>query len=266
MSQLAWFPFYVNDYLGDTSRLSYGQHGIYLLLLAEYWRGGPIEDDLDLMCRICAGAPPEMVRSILERFWVRTDLGWTQTRMEKIKSDQMLKHERRVNAGRLGGASKSRRLSNASSNAHSNSELRISELQNTDTENSEEKYNARAQARRDLDFSPWPSMPTPQVFKDWKSMRSRMRAPVTQTVINRLAKQFKLAEHNGFTVDDCLGECLVRGWRGFEADWMKSPKGGKNGNKHLTFDEMRRQNTHMAGEEWLASEGVTQAGEVIEHD
>ncbi|NUZ10026.1 helix-turn-helix domain-containing protein [Pseudoalteromonas sp. McH1-7] len=72
----------------------------------------------------------------------------------------------------------------------------------------------------DLDYSSWPQMPTEQTLKDWLAMRKRMKANVSQTVINRLAKQFEIAVQNGVSVDDCLGECIVRNWRGFEFTWL----------------------------------------------
>ena len=45
---------------------------------------------------------------------------------------------------------------------------------------------------------------------------------LTQVIIDQLAKQFFLAEQNGFTFNDSLVEWEVRGWKSFKADWMKS--------------------------------------------
>jgi len=75
-----------------------------------------------------------------------------------------------------------------------------------------------------LDYSSWPSMPSTQVLNDWLAMRKRLKANVTQTVINRISKQLCLAHKNGFSVDDCLSECQVRNWRGFEYEWIAKNK------------------------------------------
>ena len=98
---------------------------------------------------------------------------------------------------------------------------------------SEEKRREEAEKRQrreeekvsqSLDYSSWPSLPDDQVLKDWLSMRKRLKANVTQTVINRLAKQLTLAHQHGYSVDECLSECQVRNWRGFEYEWIAKSK------------------------------------------
>lgn len=79
-----------------------------------------------------------------------------------------------------------------------------------------------------LDFSSWPSEPSEQIFKDWKAMRDKKRAPITQTVINRLASKLVAAgKQFGMSVDDVLGLCVERGWQGFEIEWLANVNRGK---------------------------------------
>lgn len=71
-----------------------------------------------------------------------------------------------------------------------------------------------------LDFACWPTPPSPDVYRDWKKMRTAKKAPVTQTVLNRLAPEIHLAHQAGMSVDDVLAECANRGWTGFKFSWL----------------------------------------------
>jgi len=77
-----------------------------------------------------------------------------------------------------------------------------------------------APKKTELDYSQWPNMPTEQTMTDWLAMRKRLKAPISQTVINRFAIELKKAKAYGYTVDQCLAECVTRGWRGFETQWL----------------------------------------------
>lgn len=99
----------------------------------------------------------------------------------------------------------------------------------------------REKLAKDLDYSEWPAMPTQQVLKDWLAFRKKKRAEVNQTVINRFARQLRLACNAGFTVDDCLSESMVKGWTGFEYEWMVNARASpsKRTNKPHTFESQQ---------------------------
>ena len=77
-----------------------------------------------------------------------------------------------------------------------------------------------SEKKPEFDYSKWPAMPSDQTMIDWVAMRKKLRAPVSQTVINRFATELKKAKDYGYTVDQCLSECVTRGWRGFEVQWL----------------------------------------------
>jgi hypothetical protein len=77
-----------------------------------------------------------------------------------------------------------------------------------------------AKAIAQLDYSNWPAMPSDQTMTDWLAMRKRQKANVSQTVINRFTPELRKAATFGYTVDQCLAECVTRNWRGFEAQWL----------------------------------------------
>lgn len=85
----------------------------------------------------------------------------------------------------------------------------------------------RHRAAQAPDLSAWPALPSDEVLADWLAMRKRMRADVSPTVVNGFAVQLALAMAAGYSVDDCLTECVVRNWRGFKAEWLTAaPRAG----------------------------------------
>lgn len=90
---------------------------------------------------------------------------------------------------------------------------------------------------KQLDYSSWPQMPSEQTMIDWLAMRKRLRANVSQTVVNNFAKQLNIAVKSGYTVDGCLSECVTRNWRGFKAEWLNNEKTISNNRSNLTAVE-----------------------------
>lgn len=82
-----------------------------------------------------------------------------------------------------------------------------------------------------VDFSVWPQQPTDQTMKDWQAMRKKKKATISQTVVNRMAGELEKAVSQGYTVDECLQECVLRNWQGFKAEWMKGSMFGGQPNQ-----------------------------------
>lgn len=98
-----------------------------------------------------------------------------------------------------------------------------------------------------MDMSSWPEQPSTQVLTDWLAVRKEKKAIITQTAITRMGNQLTKAAQAGFTVDQCLGKAIERGWRGFEAAWMMnsgaSPAGsGRPG--YFKGDDYTNKNYH----------------------
>lgn len=87
-----------------------------------------------------------------------------------------------------------------------------------------EKNKTNTNKKIDLDYSSWPEMPSDQTLTDWVAMRKRLKASISQTVINRFSKELRLAVDAGVSVDECLAECVTRNWRGFQYEWMAKAK------------------------------------------
>lgn len=73
---------------------------------------------------------------------------------------------------------------------------------------------------QELDYSCWPSMPSEQVLNDWLAMRKNAKATTSQTVITTFGEELTNAVQAGYSVDQCLSECITRNWRGFKLNWL----------------------------------------------
>ncbi|CEF54598.1 YdaU family protein [Acetobacter ghanensis] len=100
-----WMPVYIGDYLADTMRLSTLQHGAYFLLMMEYWRQGPLPDDMDELSAIARADRKAWDKSIwptLKRFFSKGEDGLLhQKRMDTelgIASEKSSKRSAAANA------------------------------------------------------------------------------------------------------------------------------------------------------------------------
>lgn len=55
-------------------------------------------------------------------------------------------------------------------------------------------------------------------WADFCDLRKRKRSPLTQTALDGIRTE---AEKIGWPMEAALAKCVMRGWQGFEADWIK---------------------------------------------
>lgn len=102
-----WMPFYVADYLRDTTMLTTEQHGAYTLLLMTYWTGqGPLPDDdrqLSAITKTELRRWKKVIRPALSKFFIIADKKWTQKRAQ-FEIDRAVDISKvRSIAGKVGG-------------------------------------------------------------------------------------------------------------------------------------------------------------------
>ena len=64
----------------------------------------------------------------------------------------------------------------------------------------------------------------PNIARDFKALRGRQHAPITETAMKGIARE---AGKAGMSVEDALRTCCENSWRGFKADWLKGKPNGR---------------------------------------
>jgi len=68
----------------------------------------------------------------------------------------------------------------------------------------------------------WPSYITKEIQLEINTLRKNAKAPLTDRSKKMLIKEFDLAIANGYTIDQCIDQWSISGWRSFKAEWMRN--------------------------------------------
>ena len=90
---------------------------------------------------------------------------------------------------------------------------------------------------------------TPEVWRDWLTLRRTQKAPVTETVLRTFGRE---AEKAGITLQAAIETCCQRNWRGFQADWLRQEVKGSRHTKPTMGDAIRR--SDELTRDWVPSE------------
>lgn len=66
-----------------------------------------------------------------------------------------------------------------------------------------------------------PESVSEQVWNDFTALRTKRRAPITETALKGIQRE---AEKAGITLEEALSTCCERGWQGFTAKWYRREK------------------------------------------
>ncbi|MBY5465266.1 YdaU family protein [Rhizobium leguminosarum] len=95
MSNRAWMPLHIADYLADTGHLTATEHGAYLLLIMHYWQNGRLPENERVIARI-AKLTPEQWDESRDMLAMLFGPGWTHKRIdaELSKADEIIEKRR----------------------------------------------------------------------------------------------------------------------------------------------------------------------------
>lgn len=66
-----------------------------------------------------------------------------------------------------------------------------------------------------------PESVSEQVWEDFSALRTKRRAPITETALKGIQRE---ADKAGITLNEALSICCERGWQGFKAEWYRREK------------------------------------------
>lgn len=114
-----WMPLHIADYLADTMRLNAEQHGVYLMMLMEMWRNGPIPfipSEIAMITRCDEEAFVTRIWPALKRYFLTDDDGnLTQKRLIAEREKAQNISEKRRSAAKA-KADKSRTIAQEKDN------------------------------------------------------------------------------------------------------------------------------------------------------
>lgn len=228
-------PIYIGDYLGDTQRLTTEQHGAYLLMIFDYWRGGPLPDDDEVLQQVTRldRARWKKHKPVLSRLFVVKDGQWFHKRIELERVNALENQERR--SGKARAAAEARWSASGNAEGVPDAMLGASPVGCPPPSPSPSPTKSKALVKN---IAAKPGDVNEQVWGDFLKLRAAKRAPLTETALKAIRSE---ADKIGWSMDDALTECVVRGWQGFKADWIK---GQSNGAGHRN-DEPGSGNTYV---------------------
>ncbi len=232
---LHYYQFNIGDYASHTRHLSRDEDLAYRRLLDLYYlQEKPLPKEPEKCARLISmNECSTDVERVLNEFFTLDENGWVNKRADK----EIFKyHGKSAQASVAGKASaearKQRALSVGSTDVQPNKKHKPI------TNNQEPvKNNTRLPA-----FSRPPDVEE-SVWNDFCQHRKAQRATITQTAIDGIQKEAKKA---GWNLEAALRECVLRGWRGFKAEWVRE--------KSLNRQEALEARNRAVGDAWLAKE------------
>ncbi len=232
-----YYKHHIGDYRRDTGHLSLLEHGVYRQLLDLYYaEQKPIPKETDwVMRRLSAKSECEKtaVLAVLSDFFTSEPDGWRHKRCDFEIESYGDKSEKNAKNGKLGGRPKKNgqikpEITQSVLNGNPNeSEINPNLLTNKPTNQLTNKPIKEKSAKA-------PPYPKPddvelQVWQDWKELRAKKRATVTDTVVKGARGQAQIA---GMSLNDFLAVWCRRGSQGLEAAWLKPEERRTSQNRH----------------------------------
>ena len=194
-----FYPFHIGDYLSHTSHLTDEEDLTYRRMIDLYYQTEESFRDTAKLARKVRSSF-EIVGNLLHEFFVLEEDGsWHNKRADA----EIAKYQAMKDGGKKGAALR----------WHKGGDSPPITLPN---QSPMPTKNHEPRTKNQLKTIPTPEGVSVDLWNDFLLHRKRLKAPVTQRVVDRLVKEANLAK---LSLDQVLETILFKGWRSFEASW-----------------------------------------------
>ena len=200
-----YYQFNIGDYKSHTEHLSEMEDLTYRRLLDWYYlHETPIPLDLTETARqIRMRSHSDCIALVLQEYFERTDDGWIHHR---ANAEILKAGDKSQKASESAKARWKKKDANA---LQTQSERNATHNTLHTTQDTKHKKKATVVAAPDgVSFQTW---------EDFKTLRKAKKAPITQRALDGLIAE---SEKAGWSLEQALTECVMRGWQAFKADWV----------------------------------------------
>jgi len=200
----------IGDYRRDTSHLSLVEHGIYRQLMDSYYLDEqPLCADLAKLMRshsVRSADEQQSLKNVLADFFELTENGYIHKRCDEVIAEYH-------------GKSDKARASAMARWGSKHKDVDANALPTQSERNAKGMLTNNHKPITNIKTLPTPDGVSSDLWSDFLAYRKRLKAPVTDRVVTRLIKE---SEDANMTLEQVLETMIFKGWRSFEASWMKS--------------------------------------------
>ena len=221
-----YYQFHIGDYKSHTSHLSVVEDCAYRRLLDFYYLNEKAINHRDVARQINMREHEQDVLTILNEFFISTNEGFVHPRADQ----EIAKYKEFIAAGKRGAAKRWASTPQSPPNGEANSPPTAIPIA---TINHKPLTNNHINTPDGVSDSVW---------QDFKAIRKAKKAPITQRVIDGLKAE---ADKAGWTFEQALTECCLRGWQAFKADWVKDRHISKQDIVHVTVPSKQERDPEL---------------------
>lgn len=202
-----YYKFNISKWHLSTSHLNLEEEAVYFRLINFYYdteQPIPLETN-SVIRRLRLGSYSDIVDSILNEFFIKTEDGWIHSVCDDLIAEYHLTADKNRKNGKSGGRPK--KINELDNNPDKTQSVSTSNPEITLTNNYKLKTN---------NYIKPPEGVSESIFKDYLEVRKAKKAKWTETALKGLLREATKAK---MTLEQVMQLCCERNWVGFKAEW-----------------------------------------------